>query len=339
MLTKRSQLLLACAGAVRRAAQCVLLLSVAGVGPMSKALGQPYPSSTIRIVVPSGAGTPPDIISRIVANELSASESWRVAVENRVGGSMTVGTADVLKQNADGYSILAVSMPLTAMPAILPNINFRLESDFAPVIQISRASNVLAVNPSVPAKSISELAMFLKGQPDRHTFSSGGVGTPGHLIGEMFKLQTGVRTTHIPYQQLPQAIADLLNGTNQYSFISTLPVVDLVQSGRLRALATTGAKRVPVLRQIPTVVEAGFPGLMVEDWVGMAVKTGTPIEIVGQLNAAVNKALAKPNVREAIGKLGAEAVGGTSADFGDLMNSQVAHWAKVVKDSGIKIAE
>jgi tripartite-type tricarboxylate transporter receptor subunit TctC len=225
------------------------------------------------------------------------------------------------------------------MPAILPNINFRLESDFAPVIQISRSSNVLVVNPSVPAKSISELVMLLKSQPGRHTFSSGGVGTPAHLIGEMFKLQTGVRTTHVPYQQFPQAIADLLNGTNQYMFISTLPVVDLVQSGRLRALATTGAKRVSALAQVPTVGEEGFPGLVVADWVGFAVKTGTPIEIVGQLNAAINKALAQPSVREAIGKLGAEVVGGMPSDFRDLMNSQVAHWAKVVKDSGIKMAE
>jgi len=324
---------------IRRTAQSVLVLSVAGVGTMSKAVGQPYPSSRIRIVVPSAATTPPDIISRIIAAELSASEGWRVVVENRVGGSMTVGSADVLKQNPDGYSVLAVSMPLTAMPAILPNINFRLEADFAPVIQISRASNVLLVNPSVPVKSISELVTLLKSQPDRHTFSSGGIGTPAHLIGEMFKLQTGVRTTHIPYQQYPQAVADLLNGTNQYMFISTLPVVDLVQSGRLRALATTGAKRVPALGQIPTVVEEGFPSLVAEDWVGFAVKTGTPNEIVGQLNAAINKALAKSNVREAIGKLGADAVGGTSSDFSDLMKSQVAHWAKVVKDSGIRMTE
>src|SRR2546421_5015692 len=147
---------------------------------MSKAAGQSYPSSTIRIVVPSSASTPPDIISRIVAAELSASEGWRVVVENRVGGSMTVGTADVLKQHPDGYSVLAVSMPLTAMPAILPNVDFRLESDFTPVIQTSRASNVLLVNPLVSVKSISELVMLLKSQPERHTFSSGGIGTPAH---------------------------------------------------------------------------------------------------------------------------------------------------------------
>jgi tripartite-type tricarboxylate transporter receptor subunit TctC len=325
--------------AIRRAAQCVLLLSAAGVAALSQAAGQTYPSGTIRIVVPSVAATPPDIISRIVANELSASEGWRVVVENRAGGSMTVGSADVLKQNPDGYSVLAVSMPLTAMPAILPNINFRLDSDFVPVIQISRAANVLVVNPSVPVKSIAELVMFLKSQPGKHTFSSGGIGTPAHLIGEMFRLQTGVPTTHVPYQQYPQAITDLLNGTNQYMFISTLPVADLIQSGKLRALATTGAKRVSALPQIPTVGEEGFPGLVVEDWVGLAVKAGTPIEIVGQLNAAINKALAKPNVREAIGKLGAQAVGGTSSDFGAFMKSQVSHWAKVVKDSGVKMGE
>src|SRR5262245_14061942 len=135
--------------AVRRAVQWVLVLSAAGLGMLSEAAGQAYPSKAIRIVVPSAATTPPDIISRIIAAELSASEGWRVVVENRVGGSMTVGTADVLKQNSDGYSILAVSMPLTAIPAILPNVNFRLESDFAPVIQTSRGSNVLAVTPSI----------------------------------------------------------------------------------------------------------------------------------------------------------------------------------------------
>src|SRR5262245_23678929 len=176
-------------------------------------------------------------------------------------------------------------------------------------------------------------------QPDRYTFSSGGVGTPGHLIGEMFKLQTGVRTTHLPYQQLSQAIADLLNGTNQYSFISTLPVVDLVQSGRLRALATTGEKRAPAMKEISTAAEQGFPALTIADWVGFAVKTGTPSKIVDRLNVALNKALAKPNVREAIDKLGAETVGGTSSDFGVLIKSQLDHWAKVVKEAGIKTVE
>jgi len=321
---------------IRRAARWALLSSLAVFVALSNAEAQPYPSGTIRVVVPSPATTPPDIVSRIIATELSASEGWRMVVEDRVGGSMTVGTADVLRQKSDGYSILAVSMPLTAIPAMLPNIDFRLESDFAPVIQITRSSNVLVVNPSLPAKSMSELVTLLKSQPGRYTFSSGGIGTPAHLIGEMFKLQTGVRATHVPYQQYPQAITDLLNGTNHYMFISTLPVVDLVQSGKLRALATTGAKRASVLKQVPTVIEDGFPGLVVSDWVGFAVKTGTSTAIIDTLNAAINRALAKPNVRDAIEKLGAETVGGTPSDFGGLMKSQVVHWAQVVNESGLR---
>jgi tripartite-type tricarboxylate transporter receptor subunit TctC len=322
-----------------RASLCVLSLFFAGIATLSDAAGQSYPSNTIRIVVPSSVGTPPDVISRIVATELANTEGWRVAVENRVGGSQSIGVADVLRQNSDGYTVLAMSVPLTAIPAILPKIDFRLDNDFTPVTQISRSYNVLVVNPSVPAKSISEFVAFLKGRPDHYRFSSGGIGVPSHLIGEMFKLQTGVRTMHVPYQQTSQAIGDLLNGTNQYMFIPSAPVVGLVQSGKLRALAITGTSRISALPEIPTVVEEGFSGLVATDWVGFAVKAGTPVGIVEQLNASINKALTKPNVRESIAKLGAEPVGGTSSDFRDLVRSQVAHWAKVVRDAGIKIAE
>jgi tripartite-type tricarboxylate transporter receptor subunit TctC len=324
---------------VRRAAQCFVFLFLAPLVAFSNAAAESYPSGTIRIVVPSSVGTPPDIISRIVATELAAAEGWPLAVENRVGGSQTIGVSDVLKQNSDGHTVLAVSVPLTAIPAILPNINFRLEKDFAPVVQVSRSYNVLVVDPSVPANSISELVTFLKAGPDHYRFSSGGIGVPSHLIGEMFRLQTGVRTVHIPYQQTSQAIGDLLNGTNQYMFIPTLPVVGLVQSGKLRALAVTSSNRISALPETPSVREEGFPGLVATDWVGFAVKAGTPVEIIGRLNASINKALAKSGVRDAIAKVGAETVGGTPSDFGDLMKSQVAHWAEVVRQAGVKASE
>ena len=178
---------------------------------------------------------------------------------------------------------------------------------------------------------------MLKSQPDKMTFSSGGFGTPAHLAGELFKLQTGVRATHVPYQGLAQAIPDLMNGTNQFQFITPLPVLQLIAAGKLRALAVTGPARLPALQDVPTVGEAGFPDLIIQDWFGILVKTGTPNDVVMRLNGAMNKALAKPRVREAIEKMAAEPGGGTPAEFGRFLGSQIAHWSKVVKDSGIKM--
>jgi tripartite-type tricarboxylate transporter receptor subunit TctC len=222
-------------------------------------------------------------------------------------------------------------------PALLPSVNFRLDTDFTPVIKLATAYHVLVVHPALPAKSLPELVALLKRQPDKLTFSSGGFGTPAHLAGELFKLQAGVRATHVPYQALPHAIGDLLNGTNQYQFITPLPVLDFIAEGRLRALAVTAPARMPALKDIPTVGEEGFLDLVIQDWVGLLVKAGTPDDIVTRLNQALNKVLAKPTVREAIAKLAAEPAGGTTAEFGQFLGSQIGNWSKVVKESGIKM--
>ena len=313
-----------------------LLLATCGLHQHT-AKAQSLPSNPIRIMVPTAPSTPPDIISRVIATELNSEEGWRVVVENRPGAVMTIAGSEVLRQPADGTSIYAMSVPVTAAPAFLPNIPFQLEKDFSPVVKVATSYNVLVVHPSVPAKSLSDLVELLKRQPDKLTFSSGGFGTPAHLIGEMFKLKTGARATHVPYQQFPQAIADLVNGTNQFMFITTLPVVDLISSGKLRALAVTGPKRLPVLPDTPTIVEQGFPDLVVEDWVGFAVRNGTPDDAIRRLNTAINRALVKPSVREAFGKLGAEPAGGTPKAYGELIDAQLTHWAKVVQESGIKM--
>lgn len=310
------------------------LTVLAIVGP---AVAQPYPSQMIRIVVASAAGTPPDIMSRIVANELGQTAGWRVLVENKAGAMQTIGAAEVLRQPADGYTLLSVAMSASVAPALLPSVNFGLDTDFAPVIKVATAYHVLVVHPSVPAKSLSELVALLKSQPDKLTFSSGGFGTPAHMAGELFKLQTGVRATHIPYQALPRAIGDLLSGTNQYQFITPLPVLDLIATGQLRALAVTGPTRMAALPDVPTVVEEGYPGLIVQDWSGYVVKSGTPNEVIVRLNEAINTVLAKQAVREAIAKLGAEAAGGSPAEFGNFVSSQIAYWRKVVNDSGMKM--
>jgi tripartite-type tricarboxylate transporter receptor subunit TctC len=298
---------------------------------------QTYPSNMIRIVVPSAAGTPPDIMGRIVAAELGESEGWRVIVENKPGAIQTIGLAEVLRQPADGYTLASMALGASAAPALMPNVKLQIATDFAPVIKLASAYHVLVVHPSVPAKSLAEFVALLKSQPDKLTFSSGGFGTPAHLAGEMFKLQTGVRATHVPYQALPRAIADLINGTNQFQFITPLPVLDLIATGKLRAIAVTGPSRLPALKDVPTVGEAGFPDLIIQDWFGIIVKTGTPNEIIARLNDAMNKTLARPRVRDAIEKMAAEPAGGTSQEFGQFLRAQIAHWGKVVKDGNIKM--
>lgn len=310
------------------------------LGAMAQpAVAQSYPSSMIRIIVGGGAGAPPDIITRIIANELGQSEGWRIVVENKPGAAGTLAAGEALKQPADGYSILAFTLGASAAPALLSNLAFRHDTDFAPVIKLMTAHHVLVANPSVSARSMTELVALLKSRPDKFTFSSGGMGTPAHLVGEQFRLQTGVRVTHVPYRALPQAIGDLINGTNHYQFITPLPVLDLIASGKLRALAVTAPTRMAALKDVPTVVEQGFPELVIADWIGFVVKSGTPDAAIATLNAAINKALAKPSVREAFAKLAAEPAGGTPAEFGAHIKSQIAHWGKVVKESGIKLAE
>jgi tripartite-type tricarboxylate transporter receptor subunit TctC len=312
------------------------MLAAFGLVAMATPLvAQPYPSKVIRLVSATAPGNPPDTVGRIVATELAESEGWRIVVENKPGAMQTLGASEVLKQPADGYTVLSIALSATAAPALMPNLGFKLDVDFMPVVKLATADHVLVVPPSLPVKSLPELVALLKSQPDKLTFSSGGFGTPAHLAGEMFKLQAGVRATHVPYRALPRALADLLNGTNHFQFISPLPIIELVAAGKLRALAVTGPSRLAALKDVPTVGEVGFPDLIMQDWFGFLVKKDTPADVVDRLNSAINKALAQPRVREAIVKLAANPAGGTPAEFGGLLRSQLAHWSKVVKESGI----
>jgi tripartite-type tricarboxylate transporter receptor subunit TctC len=317
-----------------------LLFVVLGAAVISRhALAQAYPARSIRVIVGTSVSTPPDIISRIVASALNDSEGWSVVVENKPGAMHSLAAQYVLAQPADGYTIMAVGLPTTAAPSLIPNTGFNLETDFAPVAQLSTSGNVLVVNPAIPVKTVAELVAYLKQNPDKVTYSSGGFGTPAHLIGELFKLQTGVKVTHVPYNDFPRAITDLLQGVNAYQFITALPVIGFIQKGQLRPLAVTSAKRLPALPDVPTIAEAGYPGLTTEDWVGFSVKKGTPPDIIARLNGAINKVLKTPKVETAFEKITSQPAGGTPAQFGALVTSQVALWAKVIKDANLKVQQ
>jgi tripartite-type tricarboxylate transporter receptor subunit TctC len=308
-----------------------------GAAAHAPARAQSYPSSVIRFVVPASASTPPDILARIVANALADLEGWKTVVEDKPGGVMTLGIGEVLKQPANGHTVFSVTTPITAVPALMPNAGIDLDRDFAPVVRIGTGYNVLVVNPAVPAHSAAELVDFLKKDPGKHTFSSGGFGTPAHLLGELFKLETGVQATHVPYNQFPQAIADLLAGVNTYQFITLLPVVQLINTGKLRALAVMGSKRNPALPDVPTIAEAGYPRLVAEDWAGLLVKSGTPRGVIDRLNRTVNYALKTDKVREALARIGTDVGGGTPQEFGAHVHAETVRWTKVIKDAGIKI--
>ena len=306
-------------------------------GALWQAKAEVFPSRTIRIIVPTSVSTPPDIVSRVIATALTDNEGWSAVVENKPGAVQTLGAMEVLRQAADGYTLLAIGTPVAAAQSIVPNISFNLNTDFAHVIQVTRSANVLVVNPSVPVKTVAELVAYLKQNPDKYTYSSGGFGTPAHLIGELFKLKTGVQVTHVPYNDFPRAITDLLQGINTYQFITVLPVVGFINTGKLRALAVTSPERVSALPDVPTIAEAGYPDLTTEDWVGFSAKAGTPPDRIAQLNAAINKVLKLPKVQAALAKVGSEPAGGSPEQYANLVKSQVALWAKVVNDAGLKL--
>lgn len=316
---------------------CALLAALVAFGaaaPQTQA--QSFPSKPIRIVIGAGVSTPSDILSRVLATELTNSEKWTVVVENRPGASQVIGGTEVFKSPPDGHTIFNSGLPIAAAPALQSKIPFDLLKDFQSVIQIARSYNVLVVTPSLDAKSLPDLVTLLKAQPDKLNFSSGGLGTPAHLVGELFKQQAGIRAAHVPYVQFPQSIADLLNGTNHYTFITTLPVMGLIYEGKLRPLAVTAPARLPALKDVPTVAEQGYPGLTVADWSGMMVRTETTATIVAQLNAALNRALQQPTVKEAFVRVAAEPVGGAPDVFAKQLREDVERWGKVISSAGIK---
>lgn len=310
---------------------------VASAWMPNAAAQQAWPVKPIRLIVGTAVSTPIDIVSRVMAERVGDIIGQPIIVENKPGAGGMLGAQEVLKQSADGYTLMTLFMPMTVGQTIFRNVPYDLRRDFVPVGQTVWSYNVLAVHPSVNSKDARELVNLMRAQPGKFSFASGGAGSPAHIAGELLKQQTNTDALHVPYNQFPQAIGDLLSGQVQFMFAATPPVVGHIGAGKLKALAVTGPRRIAALKDVPTMVESGFPEFVVRDWQGFVARTGTPATVVEKVNAAIAQALTADSVKSVLAKLGADPAAGTPTEFGALVASEIERWARVAKASNIKV--
>ena len=296
-----------------------------------------YPDKPVRIVVGFSAGGTTDVIARIMAKELTESLGQSFVVENKPGAGSNIATDQVQRAAPDGYTLLFVAVTSAINQTLYKNVNFDLTRDFAPVALGAKVPNILVVNPQVPVKTVQELVDYAKKNPGKLAFASSGSGTSIHMAGELFKMQTGIDVLHVPYKGSAPAITDLIGGQVQFMFDNMPSAWPHVQSGKLRALAVTTTERSKSAPDVPTMKEAGFANFDVSSWFGLIAPAGTPPEVINKLNAAMVKALDKPEVQRSFEQLGAVGVKTTPAEFGQFIKSEVEGWAPVVKASGAKV--
>ena len=304
----------------------------------TKSEAQNWPSQNIKIVVPVGPATPPDLMARIVSAELARSEGWNITVENKVGAVHTLAAQDVLRSPADGHMIFVSSGVFASAPALLRNTKIDPLKDFIPVVKLSVTYTALVASGASSINSIRDLEERIKANPDKLSYASGGFGTPAHLITEFFKQEFGGRANHVPYNSMPNAISDVMNGVVDFAFLTTLPVTELVKSGKMKGIAVAAPNRLTAMPDVSTVVEQGYSHLVVEGWAGFSVRAGTSLEIVERLNVAVNKVLKTDVVLAAFEKFGAFPGGGSSSDFRQYYEDEVHRWSGVIRKGDIKIA-
>ena len=298
---------------------------------------QAYPAKPIRLIVPFSAGGTTDVLARIIALNLSNTIGQQVVVDNRAGANGNIGTDLAAKSPADGYTIvMSFDGTMTINPHTYAKLPFDPQRDLAPLINVGQASLIMVVNPSVKANTIQEFTALAKAAPTPIFYSSAGMGSTGHVAGELYAARAHVRMSHVPYKGGAPALQDLLAGQIQM-LVTALPTVEaMVASGKLRALAVTSGKRLRSLPDVPTLGEI-YPGYEVASWYGLLAPAGTPDAIVQRLNTDIAKVLAQKDVRERFETLGVEPLGGTSQQFAATIKTDTEKWAKVVKDAGIKI--
>lgn len=319
--------------AMRGIAWFLVLMGAAGI-----CWSQAYPNKPVRMVVPYPAGGYYDLLARVIGAKLNDTWGQPLIVENRVGANGMVGTDYVAKSAPDGYTILMGGIgPFGISPSLYSKMAYDPVRDFAPVIHVASAPNVLVVHPTVEANSVKELIALARARPGRLTYSSAGGGSSQHLSAEMLDTMVGVKTTHVPYKGSAPAVTAALGGQVNLLFGTMADVVAHVRAGKLKALAVTSARRIPALPEVPTMIEAGVPGYEATAWFGVFAPVAVPGEIVAKINHDIGRILQMPDVLERISQQGsAEIVGGSPEQYGAFVRAEIAKWARVVKDSGAK---
>ncbi len=295
-----------------------------------------YPSRTVKLIVPFGAGGPADVYARVLAQHLSAETKQSFVVEDRPGAGSVIGTDAVAKSKPDGYTLLVMSNTHTTNESLLPNKPYKLMRDFVPVATINYSDLIMVVHPSVPAKTLPEFIALAKKEPGKLNYASSGPGTPYHMAGELFKAMSHTDIVHVPHKASGDARNSVLSGTVQMMFDAITTMTGLAKDGKVRALATTGDKRNPLTPGLPTVAES-VPGYSATIWIGVMAPKGTPKEVVTYLNGAINKVLENPEVKAAWLKQGAIPMVKTPEEFDAYLKKDIEKWANVVKVSGAKV--
>ena len=296
-----------------------------------------YPEKPIRLIVPYAAGGSTDAVARIVGDAMSASLGQQIIVENKPGAAGNIALEAVAKAAPDGYTLLlGAGSTLTVNPSLYKSNPVDVQKDLAPIALLVSSQYMLVVNPSVKANSVKALVALAKAEPGKLNYASGGKGSPLHLAAEMLKSRAGIDMVQIPYRGGGPASKSVMANETQVLFGSFPSTMPKVKSGKLKALAVTGAKRSPAMPDLPTMEEAGFPGFVVTSWQGLLAPAGTPKPVIDKLYAAAKAALAKDSVRRKIEAIGQEVEGGDAEKFAAVIKDDTARWRKVLQEAGIK---
>jgi tripartite-type tricarboxylate transporter receptor subunit TctC len=300
-------------------------------------LAQTFPVKPIRLVVPYPPGGGVDIMARTVATRLPDNIGQQVLVDNRPGGGTVIGTELVARAAPDGYTLLMANIAFGANPALLKKLPYNTEKDFTPVCLVALLPSFLVVHPSLPVKSVRELVALAKAQPGALSYASAGNGSLLHLTMERFKYVAGINLVHVPYKGAAPALSDVLGGQLAIMFIPGPPALGHIKAGKLRPLGVTSAQRLALMPQVPTIAESGYPDFEIYDWEGIIAPAATPAAVIAKLNAEINRIVNSPDVKQYIADQGANATGGTPAEFGERINREIAIWHKIVRESGMAV--